>query len=256
MNVTPQTSKQYLTVYLPDTRGVTISPFGKGNLKIGLNVFTYSRLPGLPDRVALSMPMQADRQLPSITGTCPGASEECLAICYAARPVAESGPVMEMWSRNSATEDPPSELPPGATHVRLHISGDFTSERYIRGWIETFRKYPEVKVWAYTKSWRVSALLPALEELRALPNVQLFASMDASVPELPPAGWRRAWIDGDPRAEGAPMRNVTERDLLWRECADYTPTLICPEETKQRQDCVSCRYCFDGKRFDVTFLRH
>lgn len=44
-----------LTVYLPDTRGVVVSPFGRGNLKIGPGVYTYSRLPGSSLFVALGV---------------------------------------------------------------------------------------------------------------------------------------------------------------------------------------------------------
>lgn len=42
-----------LTVYIPDTRGVVLSRYGLGNLKIGPGVHTYSRLPGSPDDLAL-----------------------------------------------------------------------------------------------------------------------------------------------------------------------------------------------------------
>jgi hypothetical protein len=268
MNITDDAKKQ-LTVYIPDTRGVTISRFGIGNLKIGLGVFTYSRLPGRPVLRALGFgrPREATTvEAPSNylpqgygCGTCPGSTPECESICYAARPVAERGPVAEMWIKNSATEDVPAELPPGCTLLRLHISGDFSSERYIDGWRALIERNPSVKVWAYTRSWRVPTLLPALERLRALSNVQLFASMDVSTKELPPTGWRRAWIDGDPRA-GAPLlmrahgtEVISEHNTV---TFDGSRSYVCPEETNRRANCESCRYCIDGQRNDVTFLKH
>jgi hypothetical protein len=192
--VTDEAKKKQLTVYLPDTRGVTISRFGIGNLKIGLGVFTYSRLPGDPKRYALGLVSDAGEKkggLPhdcgddggsALNGTCPGATKECQSICYAARPVTEAGPVAEMWARNSSTEDVPMELPPDAKLVRLHISGDFSSRGYIDGWFALFASRPDVRMWAYTRSWRVASLLPALDRLRALPNVQLFASVDSTTP--------------------------------------------------------------------------
>lgn len=257
--ITDQAKKHLLTVYLPDTRGVTISRFGVGNLKIGLGVHTYSRLPGDPRFSALG-----GTSTTTPTGTCPGATSECQSICYAARPVAERGAVYEMWRRNSETDDVPEELPPNCKLLRLHISGDFTSERYIDGWTSLFQHYSDVKVWAYTRSWRVPTLLPALERLRALPNVQLFASMDSSTRELPPEGWRRAWIAGDIRLSITPgsFPHESERNqLVWRSADDrWTEPIgrsfVCPEETGDKPNCEACRYCFDGKRNDVTFLKH
>jgi hypothetical protein len=183
------------------------------------------------------------------------------------RPVTEHGPVAALWHRNSQTERVPDELPPDCTLLRIHVSGDFTSECYILGWRDLIARNPDVKVWAYTRSWRVPALLPALEALRALPNVQIFASMDKSTMEMPPEGWRRAWIDGDPRASrwyshnemDATGREVvhklirTERNRITEDCQR---TYICPEETGHKANCEECRYCFDGERNDVTFLQH
>lgn len=245
---------QKLIVYLPDTRGTTISRFGSGNLKVGLNVHTYSRLPGLPENPALGITSQS----PAWRGTCPGATEECQAVCYARRPVEELGPVAAMWLRNSVTEDVPAELPEGCTMLRLHISGDFTSETYIDGWTELIARHPEVRVWAYTRSWRVPSLLPALERLRALPNVQVFASMDKSTKEIPPTGWRRAWIDGDERA-GMPYGLRPHGENYEHHHAttfDGANSYLCPEQTKRQPNCETCGYCQDGRRGDVTFLEH
>lgn len=248
---------QPLTVYLPDTRGVTVSRYGRGNLKIGADVFTYSRLPGRPGLKALGT---SEEQTPSRawSGTCPGASAECLEICYARRPVAEQGVVSQMWLVNSIYGTDVPEIPEDATLLRLHIAGDFDTAEYIQGWVRKLRERPDVTCWAYTRSWRVADLLPHLEDLRALPNVQLFASMDRSVEEVAPEGWRRAWIDGDPRAGKAidiTAHNTVGRQLIGN-AYDGTSTYICPEETKHKENCEACGYCFAGKVNDVTFLRH
>lgn len=257
MNVTPTTAAHALVVYLPDTRGVTVSRFGFGNLKIGRDVHTYSRLPGHPAAPALGMPARPDWRYEDVQGTCPGASKECQAICYAARPVTEKGVVYEMWKRNSLVETVPEELPPGCTHLRLHISGDFTSTPYIDGWTALLARAPHVRVWAYTRSWRVAALLPALDALRALPNVQLFASMDSSTVDLPPAGWRIAWIAGDQRlVELGTQTPLTDPVRHRVHATPHGYSFTCPEETSHVPDCRACRYCFDGQRNDVTFLRH
>lgn len=248
-----------LTVYIPDTRGVVLSRYGKGNLKIGPGVYTYSRLPGLPGRAALGSGYVDDfvANRDKMTGTCPGATPECLEICYAARPVAENGAVKEMWRINTMYDDVP-EIPEDATTLRLHVSGDFDTIRYIEGWIARLSARPDVTCWVYTKSWRVPELLPALEVLRALPNVQMFASMDKSSPWTPPSSWRRAWIDGDIRGGTPQMVRAHMEDPVTHNLTtfDGTKSYVCPEETKRAENCEACRYCFDGRQGDVTFLEH
>lgn len=169
-----QQQQDLLTVYLPDTRGVTISRYGKGNLKLGPDVYSYSKLAEL---------------------TCPGSTPECRSICYAKR---IEGPLLEIYEINTnALVVPPP--PKGAKWLRLHVSGDFDSVGYICQWIHIVNINPDIQFWAYTRSWRVPNLLQHLELLRTQKNIQLFASMDESVIGEPPEGWRKAWIKGDSR---------------------------------------------------------
>lgn len=250
---------QPMTFYLPDTRGVEISRFGKGNRKIGADVYTYSRVPGRPDG-----PTDVSSAL---NGTCPGATDECLAICYAMR---ISGPVLQNYIRNADGIVP--SIPEDARYVRIHVSGDFDSERYIHNWIMRVGENPRVHFWAYTKSWRVPALLPHLEVLRSFKNMQLFASMDASSRDLPPYGWRRAWIQRAEAKDGWPTEDrlsnysassdnlvaITEMTLagIPHDGMFRTPAYVCPEETGRKPDCVSCGYCITGRKHDVVFLEH
>lgn len=227
--------REALTVYLPDTRGVTISPWGKGNLKLGPDVYTYSRLPG-----------------DGREGTCPGATNWCEEHCYAVR-VEESTPVVwDMWRQNSVTGILPAVLPLGAKYVRLHVSGDFDTELYVGRWQTLVRQNPEVLFWTYTRSWQTPHLLPGLERLAAEPNMQLFASMDTDIDELPPATFRRAWLADDHRAKLHGERN----DALWI-AAGNRPALICPEERGVEPNCQDCGYCMRSlRRGDVVFLVH
>lgn len=255
---------QKLIVYLPDTRGVEVSEYGGGNLKIGQQdegVFTYSRLPGEANRTALGLRHIGDKHEPTNSGwvgTCPGASEECQAICYASRPVAEMGPVATMWLGNTMRGASIPPIPAECKILRLHISGDFDTVEYIDAWIARLQERPDVKMFCYTRSWRVPSLLPALERMRLLPNVQVLASMDKSIPEMPPKGWRRAWIDGDMRA-GFPYAVRPHLDNYAHHNStteDGGSTYLCPEQTKRKKNCVECGYCIDGKQHDVTFLNH
>lgn len=246
---------QPVIVYLPDTRGVEVSRFGLGNSKLGFGVFTYSRLAGDPARrvhethdalgLAGSYRVVDNSRSANPGGTCPGSTDECEDICYAKR---ISGPVRDNYQRNAGDDVP--EIPATCRVLRIHVSGDFDSERYVRNWVMRLLDRPEVTAWAYTRSWRVLALLPALETLRGLPNVQLFASMDRSTVELPPAGWRRAWIDGDTRA-GTPVGQHAHHiaSALPRNqnfaTFDNAMTYVCPEETGRKRDCLDCGYCFE-----------
>lgn len=248
-----------MEVFLPDTRGVEISRFGIGNRKIGLGVFTYSRLPGNPDNLALGNTIQA-------AGTCPGATDWCQSVCYARRVVVEAGAVANVWRGNSQTSEVPP-IPDQCKLLRIHVSGDFDCVEYIENWIARLSERPDVTAWCYTRSWRDETLLPALERLRALPNLQLFASVDAGTDVFPPKGWRLAWIQSEKellpnRVEGrlTPMgkwdeTTTTDRVPFWLTPGGPT-ALTCPEETGVKKDCIECGYCLRGKRNDVVFLEH
>lgn len=236
-----EAAKQELTVYLPDTRGVTISRWGCGNTKLGMDgVYTYSRLPG------------------RIGGTCPGATPECQDICYAMR-VIKTPPVWDVWVRNSQEEGLLDEpLPPDAKIVRLHVGGDFDTPLYIQHWIKLALEHPDVRFFGYTRSWRVPELLPDLSRFRGLLNVQLFASMDKSMTKLPPIGWRRAWLEDDSRASANGY--VAEGDQNWWAISDGeinpVPAYVCPEEMGRKANCQDCNYCIRGTSGDVVFLLH
>jgi len=46
----------------------------------------------------------------------------------------------------------PIVLPKGATHVRIHGSGDFFSQKYFDQWLKVTIENPNVHFWAFTKS--------------------------------------------------------------------------------------------------------
>ncbi len=249
---------QPLIVYLPDRRDVQVSTrWTMGNNKIGPNVYTYSRISGYP----------ADDRLNGVAGTCPGATTECEAICYATR---IAGEVRDrVYTANAGHDVPP--IPADAKIVRAHVSGDFDTPEYILSWVERLKERPDVTFWAYTRSWRCHSLHEHLDQLRALPNVELFASMDASNPEMPPDGWRRAWIWRDKayttRDDGPTQTFGVETRLMPRNAAntvqsvvDGKQSLTCPEERGTQPNCEACRFCLDAapnsRLTDVTFLEH
>lgn len=223
-------SAKQQTIFVPDTRGVLLSRYGKGNMKIGADVFTYSKLPGKE------------------FGSCPGSTAVCEVLCYAKR---IGGIVRDIYEVNTNAKDVPP-IPHDAKLLRIHVSGDFDTVDYIDAWVARLLERPDVTCWAYTRSWRVPSLLPALERLRALPNVQLFASMDHSS-ELAPTGWRRAWIQND---KDRARENIYSYDGENHVTLDGTMSYVCPEETGTKPNCQACGYCFNGKKNDVTFIEH
>jgi hypothetical protein len=117
---------------------------------------------------------------------------------------------------------------------RIHASGDFYSAPYTRKWIQIVQALPDVQFYTYTRSWRVETIRPALEELRTLPNMQLFASIDATIEEPAPEGWRVAIIDPDQRYQG----------------------MQCLEQIGKAADCQACGYCFWKTSGNVVFQLH
>lgn len=172
----------------------------------------------------------------SAIATCPGASEQCQKICYPVRMVQRRPSNARSFAANDGDAIPP--IPAMATLIRYTVSGDLDTVAHIRALRSRLLERPDVRLWAYTRSWRVPTLRRELNRLRrdCGDRVQIFASMDRSIAERPPRGWRVAWLSDDDRAQG----------------------YACPEEAspQRKPDCLSCRYCFRGRKGDVVFSIH
>ncbi|MBM4049590.1 MAG: hypothetical protein FJ279_31225 [Planctomycetes bacterium] len=192
---------------------------GEGNVKVG-DVFTFS----LPSRK-----------------TCPGASSWCWDYCYAYRYERCRPGCQDAYERNLSLSRDTGKfirtligvLPRIMPCFRIHVGGDFYSVEYVHAWQRICSAFPQVKFWAYTRSWAAPELRTALEGLRSLENMQLMASTDPAMP-LPPSGWRVGFVDADPRAQG----------------------MLCGEQTEQQESCLACGYCFQRSEGDVIFRVH
>lgn len=175
--------------------------------------------------------------------TCPGSTPWCESHGYAnKRFFLLKGDLYDANAKTAHGSDriiEEVESLPRDAWVRIHASGDFDTAAYVEKWVTAALLRPDVRFWAYTRSWRAQAerrapgIRLALQRLRRLPNVQLFASTDRDT-ERPPRGWRVAWIDGDKRSQG----------------------LACLEQTGEHPDCLSCGYCILGQFGDVVFKEH
>ncbi len=193
--------------------------FGNGNEKMG-NIFSFS----LPGKI-----------------TCPGASEWCLKKCYGYRYEIRRPKCRKAYLLNLLLTKKSEEftrlmigiIPRIIPSFRIHVSGDFYSVEYIQCWTKICEQFPTTKFWSYTRSWNVEALLPHLDKLRSLDNVQLFASIDHTMLSQP-EGWRIAFIKGDERASG----------------------IICPAQINDNISCDNCGYCFNKNDGNVIFKIH
>jgi len=192
---------------------------GTGNSKLGY-IPTFS----LPSRL-----------------TCPGASAWCIKHCYARRferlrPFCRMGYSRNLvltWDTDRFVGTMLARIPPELPFFRIHVSGDMYDQEYIEHWERICRQRPRVHFCAYTRSWVLPELRPALESLKQLSNVSLFASTDMTM-SLPPEGWRAAFIEDDPRASG----------------------LECREQNGRSDSCLNCRYCFAPNAGNVVFRVH
>jgi len=132
--------------------------------------------------------------------------------------------------------------------VRWHSCGDFYSAEYADKWAKVAEACPTVIFYGYTRSWNVEEILPSLENLAALPNVQLWWSLDATMPQ-PPEG-HLAYMAMDD-ADNPPM----DTDLVFRVERDTTVftqggVVVCPHEDGQYTiknnplKCYTCEVCF------------
>lgn len=87
-------------------------------------------------------------------------------------------------------------LPKGATHVRIHGSGDFFSQAYFDKWLEVCRNNPQVHFWAFTKSIQYW-----INRINDIPdNLVLTASYGSKQDELiKEYGLRNATVYDEPR---------------------------------------------------------
>ena len=168
--------------------------------------------------------------------TCPGASLWCKKHCYAKRYGRLRPNYRSAYARNleiaskseEFTETMIGVLPRILPCFRIHVSGDYYSKAYIQCWKQICEAFPQTQFWCYTRSWMAPELSESLADLRGFSNMHLIASTDPST-SLPPRGWRVAFLDSDPRAEG----------------------YRCHEDGSQKTSCLSCGYCFRSQEGNV-----
>ena len=178
-----------------------------------------------------------------IAFTCPGESKFCIE-CYAKKGNFKRYNIQLKYQTEII------KLPKKIRKFfRIHVSGDYDTVEYINDIIQLVTSEPDTYFWGYTRSWIIPELLPALEALGSLPNMQLFASCDETMP-LPPTDWRIAGIQGDDRITGL----VCPFEQCSAQCPDNCSHNKRTNHVPKLPDCKTCKYCFIKQKGNVLFV--
>ncbi len=209
-----------------------------GNAKLGRKVWSFSL---------------------AAVATCPGATAVCMKHCYARGGLFGLPSVRDNRRRcyeaskaKTFVADMTALLRENFVELmRLHVEGDFYAASYVKKWTKIAAANRKTTFLAYTRSWRVPGMIPALAEFGRTPNVRLWFSADAETGQPPRLDGVRgvAYMsvnDGDLPAYPA--------DLVFRDreqtVMKFTPAgdFVCPYEQgvkkKPKITCSRCRYCF------------
>jgi hypothetical protein len=134
----------------------------------------------------------------------------------------------------------------GVLVLRVHVVGDFATPRYTSKWIEVAARNPNVRFFAYSRSWRVEKIRPLLYAFGALPNVKLWlsADKDSGLPADVPEGIRVAWLQVD--EQPPPGGELVFQVRKLRRMALPMAVPVCVQERPGTKDmnCSSCRICW------------
>jgi hypothetical protein len=220
--------------------------FTKGNKKVGEKVLLWN----IP-----------------VFDTCPGKTMACATNCYANHDNYKRPHVKRRhaWNRKVAEADNFCERAivelrqRSPSLVRIHSAGDFYTPEYTRKWLAIIAALPNIKFWAYTRSWRVPDILPELVRLATLPNVEVWFSCDrdTGLPDAVP-NVRACWLQvedelpptpepGQMALDGNTVAFRTKRE--GREPATRLGlSVLCPTynglPAGADKTCETCRFCF------------
>lgn len=193
--------------------------------------------------------------LPAVE-TCPGRSDLCSRVCYARSGRFKTRAMRSRLAENLVAAQAlafvsriAAEVHRRGVHtLRIHVSGDFFDPDYVTKWASIARRCPRTTFYAYTRTWRVPEIAPALATLAGLPNVRLWFSCDAETGppfEIPP-GVRLAYLQIDRHEQPTGDLVFRVRPLRGQPSARQLLTVVCPTEIVPRRSdvtCTSCRLC-------------
>lgn len=193
--------------------------------------------------------------LPAVK-TCPGKTNLCSTKCYALQLEKMYSNVKFKYqrnliqSRNKHFVEKICEEIPSVGLFRIHVSGDFYSNVYIRKWIKIATQKPNVKFYCYSRSWRVPTLKTTLFKFGELPNVTLNLSCDLETGKPNNEKFRWAFMSTDDtapdylRSTDIVFRtNKLKKDVVHR----INSIRVCPLERGRTINlsitCATCLIC-------------
>jgi hypothetical protein len=189
--------------------------------------------------------------------TCPGKTKACIK-CYALNGNFRRHVVGESFKKNYRKSKLPGFVDrvikfietKKLTTVRVHVSGDFYSLKYTENWLKIVKACPQVKFWAYTRSWRVPEILPALRALAKQPNFTLWLSADKhsgkppSVAKASVAYMQMTELDTPPKYAKLVFR--VKRQTVQKKVNEK---LVCPSENGiTKTTCEKCQICYNKNK--------
>lgn len=145
---------------------MSLLKFGKGNAKLGKNVYTFSLPSGFTCPAALECLSKADRETgkikdgPQTKFRCFSASQEAL-FKNTRKQRWDNFDALKIACANCETDEQKKfamsslirdSLPKKANIVRIHVAGDFFSQNYFDAWALTAAAHTNVLFYFYTKS--------------------------------------------------------------------------------------------------------
>lgn len=191
--------------------------------------------------------------------TCPGETSACASVCYASKGWFKAKNVKNLYTANldetkksSFADKMVNEIARNSADlVRVHVAGDFYSADYISKWTEVARRCPDTKFFAYTRSWRLPALISPLEELAQMPNFYLWLSCDRDTHELhgrPPriADSKIAFMQITTDEHVPPYSDLVFRVNRKGTVKFINGVFVCPHENGSpvKLNCTSCKQCW------------
>ena len=145
--------------------------------------------------------------------------------------------------------------PTDKLYFRLHWAGDFMNDNYVKAWSSVIKEFPNVRFWAYTRSFTkdINFIAPLLE----CANLSLYLSCDPVNVEAAKQVYNifkdkynnlgLAWMGNT-----SPDPNI----FRWVKCPEITGKV---KNTDEGGACSKCRLCVDRYKTrikNIQFLIH
>lgn len=205
--------------------------------------------------------------------SCPGATEICLAVCYAGK-LEKIFPSMralllDNWAQVKDASQREIELlliqmlngfwadcikRNADPQFRIHWDGDFFSREYAAAWANTVKRFPSIQFWVYTRSFAPGSNVVDL--IADIPNLAVYLSVDVA---------NEQYVDDIiteyPSVMVASLSDTMENaaEVIQRVRGDGKPGAKCPELigalpliSLNGGACFTCQLCPQGKA-DIRF---